>query len=452
MRLAVLGTGYVGLVAGAGFADFGNDVVCVDIDAQKVERLRRGEIPIYEPGLERLVTHNVAEERLRFTTEIAEAVGGADVVFIAVGTPSSHDGSADLSQVIAAARDIGRALTKFTVVVTKSTVPVGTSAKVEAAIAEVCKVPFAVASNPEFLAEGHAVDDFMKPDRVILGSNDARAIEVLRKLYAPLVRTNDRCLVTDPISAELTKYAANAFLATRISFMNDMANLCERVGADVELVRRGMGMDARIGNKFLFPGVGYGGSCFPKDVKAVVATGRGVGCPLTILEAVDLVNDRQKRVLADKVVRRLAGPAAVEGPWKQPPLEGRVIALWGLAFKPGTDDVREAPSLVIARRLLEAGAQVRAHDPVALRTFQAAVDATVEPAWRARLSLHDQAYEAARGADALCLLTEWHPFRRPNFAKLKALMRAPNLFDGRNTWEPAEVRELDFHYEGIGRK
>jgi UDPglucose 6-dehydrogenase len=452
MRIAVLGTGYVGLVAGAGFADFGNEVVCVDIDAHKIERLRRGEMPIYEPGLERLVQHNVAEERLRFTTDIDEAVAGAEVVFIAVGTPSAHDGSADLSQVLAAARDIGRALTKFTVLVTKSTVPVGTSAKIEAAVAEVAKVPFAVASNPEFLKEGDAVNDFMKPDRVILGSNDARAIEVLRKVYAPLVRTNDRVLVTDPISAELTKYAANAFLATRISFMNDMANLCERVGADVELVRRGMGMDARIGNKFLFPGVGYGGSCFPKDVKAVVATARTAGWPLTLLESVDQVNDRQKRVLADKVLRRLAPGASLDGPWPQPPLDGKVVALWGLAFKPGTDDVREAPALTIAQRLLDAGATLRAHDPIALGTFEAALSGMAQKAQLARLSLHEQAYEAARGADALCLVTEWHQLRRPNFGKLKGLMRQPNLFDGRNTWEPGEVRELDFFYEGIGRK
>jgi UDPglucose 6-dehydrogenase len=446
MRLAVLGTGYVGLVAGAGFADFGNEVVCVDIDKAKVERLQKGEIPIYEPGLEGLVKHNVAEERLRFSTDIAEAVGQAEVVFIAVGTPAAHDGSADLSQVIAAAKDIGRALTHFTVVVTKSTVPVGTCQKVEAAIAEVAKVPFAVASNPEFLKEGDAVNDFMKPDRVILGSNDQRAIELLRRLYAPLVRTNDRCLVTDPISAELTKYAANAYLATRISFMNDMANLCERVGADVELVRRGMGMDARIGNKFLYPGVGYGGSCFPKDVKAVMATARDAGWPLTILEAVDGVNDRQKQLLAHKVLRRLGSEGSQ-------PLAGKVIGVWGLSFKPGTDDVREAPSLAVVSQLLAAGASVRAHDPIASKTFAAAIAGVVpDAAQRARLSIHEQAYEAARGVDALCLLTEWHQLRRPNFQKLKGLMRAPNLFDGRNTWDPAEVRELDFTYEGIGRK
>ena len=450
MRIAVLGTGYVGLVAGAGFSDFGNEVTCVDIDAGKVERLRRGEMPIHEPGLEKLVQHNVNEERLRFTTDIAEAVGQAEVVFIAVGTPSAHDGSADLTQVIKAATDIGRALTQFTVVVTKSTVPVGTAAKVEAAIAKVAKVPFAVASNPEFLKEGDAVNDFMKPERVILGTNDARAADILKKLYAPLVRTHDRCLVTDPISAELTKYAANAFLATRISFMNDMANLCERVGADVEMVRRGMGMDSRIGNKFLFPGVGYGGSCFPKDVKAVMSTARDAGWPLRILESVDRVNDRQKRVLADKVIAQLAGADQVDGPWKTPPLAGKVIAVWGLAFKPGTDDVREAPALTVVARLLEAGAEVRGHDPVAQETFSVALAQQGTDA--KHFSLHDVAYEAARGADALCLVTEWRELRRPNFSKLKTLMRSAHLFDGRNNWEPAEVRELGFTYEGIGRR
>ncbi len=416
MRIAVLGTGYVGLVAGAGFADFGNDVTCVDIDAGKVERLRRGEIPIYEPGLEALVAHNVAEGRLHFTTETTKAVQGAEIVFIAVGTPPAADGSADLSQVLTAARDIGRAMTKFTVIVTKSTVPVGTAARVEAAAAEVAKVPFAVASNPEFLKEGDAVNDFMKPDRVILGSNDQRAIELLRKLYAPLVRTNDRCLVTDPISAELTKYAANAFLATRISFMNDMANLCERVGADVELVRRGMGMDPRIGNKFLYPGVGYGGSCFPKDVKAAMHTAREHGWPLEILEAVHRVNERQKRVLADKVIHTLAGLDG-NGPWSTPLLAGKVVALWGLAFKPGTDDVREAPALVIARRLLDAGAEVRAHDPVALKTFHQAFGPDAAKA----VSLHEQALRRQRKARCTrcASSTEWHQLRRPNFERLE---------------------------------
>jgi len=434
MRLAVLGTGYVGLVAGAGFSDFGNDVWCVDIDEGKVERLRRGELPIYEPGLEPLVRRNVAEQRLRFTTKIAEAVHGADVVFIAVGTPSAHDGSADLSQVVAAAREIGLALADnpFTVVVTKSTVPVGTSEKVTAAIAAVTKQPFAVASNPEFLKEGDAVNDFMKPDRVIIGTSDDRAAEILKSLYAPFVRTNDRVLHLDARSAELTKYAANAYLATRISFMNDIANLCERVGADVEMVRRGMGMDPRIGPKFLFPGIGYGGSCFPKDVKAAMHTARESGGQLEILEAVHRVNERQKAVLADKMLRHFGND-----------LSGKVIGLWGLAFKPGTDDVREAPSLTIIDHLLAAGATIQAHDPVAHEGIHAI--------YGDRIKLCDQVYDAATGVDALGLCTEWHQFRRPDFRRLKGLMRGNALFDGRNVWEPKELRALGFHYAGIGR-
>jgi UDPglucose 6-dehydrogenase len=432
MRLAVLGTGYVGLVAGAGFADFGNDVVCVDIDAEKVARLGQGVLPIYEPGLEPLVRRNVDERRLSFTTDIATAVRGADVVFIAVGTPSAHDGSADLSQVLGAAEAIGRALTGFTVVVTKSTVPVGTAQKIKDAIARVTGQPYAVGSNPEFLKEGDAVNDFMKPDRVIIGSDDSRAIDVLRHLYAPFVRTNDRILTMDARSAELTKYASNAYLATRISFMNDVANLCERVGADVEMVRRGMGMDPRIGAKFLFPGVGYGGSCFPKDVKAAMHTAREHGWTLDILESVHRVNERQKGILADKIVRQFGGSLA-----------GKTIAVWGLAFKPGTDDVREAPSLTVIDRLLAAGARVHGHDPVANESAQKILGE--------RIIWFDNNYEAADGADALALLTEWHQFRRPNFKRLKERMRAPHLFDGRNVWEPAEVRALGFTYEGIGR-
>ncbi|HEY1584533.1 MAG TPA: UDP-glucose/GDP-mannose dehydrogenase family protein [Polyangia bacterium] len=433
MRLAVLGTGYVGLVAGAGFADFGNDVVCVDIDAEKVTRLGRGILPIYEPGLEGLVKRNVDEQRLSFTTDIATAVRDADVVFIAVGTPSAHDGSADLSQVLSAAESIGRAITGFTVVVTKSTVPVGTAQKIKDAIGKVTKQPFAVGSNPEFLKEGDAVNDFMKPDRVIIGSDDERAIDVLRHLYGPFVRTNDRILTMDAISAELTKYASNSYLATRISFMNDVANLCERVGADVEMVRRGMGMDARIGPKFLFPGVGYGGSCFPKDVKAAMHIARGSGGSLEILEAVHRVNERQKGVLADKIVKRLGGS-----------VDGKTIAIWGLAFKPGTDDVREAPALTVIDKLLAGGARIHAHDPVANESAQKLIGD--------RIRYFDNNYEAADGADALALLTEWHQFRRPNFKRLKESMRGAHLFDGRNIWEPEEVRALGFTYEGIGRR
>jgi UDPglucose 6-dehydrogenase len=434
MRLAVIGTGYVGLVAGAGFSDFGNEVVCVDLDEARVEGLRRGVMPIFEPGLEGLVQRNVAEGRLSFSTKIEEAVPRAQVVILAVGTPSAHDGSADLSQVIAAAQAVGRVMTDYTVIVTKSTVPVGTASKVAAALGGVTKLPFAVASNPEFLKEGDAVSDFMKPDRIIIGTDDDKARDILRNLYGPFVRTNDRIVCMDPRSAELTKYASNAYLATRISFINDVANLCERVGADVEMVRRGMGMDQRIGPKFLFPGIGYGGSCFPKDVKAVMVTAREHGHPLEILDSVHRVNERQKRLLADKIVAHFGGES----------LAGKTIALWGLAFKPGTDDVREAPALSIIARLLEAGATVHGHDPVA--------NEAIAKQLGARVKLFEHNYEAATGADALALVTEWHQFRRPNFARLKEIMRQPLLFDGRNSWEPSEVRALGFTYYGIGRR
>jgi UDPglucose 6-dehydrogenase len=391
-------------------------------------------MPIFEPGLEGLVQRNVAEGRLSFSTKIEEAVPRAQVVILAVGTPSAHDGSADLSQVIAAAQAVGRVMTDYTVIVTKSTVPVGTASKVAAALGGVTKLPFAVASNPEFLKEGDAVSDFMKPDRIIIGTDDDKARDILRNLYGPFVRTNDRIVCMDPRSAELTKYASNAYLATRISFINDVANLCERVGADVEMVRRGMGMDQRIGPKFLFPGIGYGGSCFPKDVKAVMVTAREHGHPLEILDSVHRVNERQKRLLADKIVAHFGGES----------LAGKTIALWGLAFKPGTDDVREAPALSIIARLLEAGATVHGHDPVA--------NEAIAKQLGARVKLFEHNYEAATGADALALVTEWHQFRRPNFARLKEIMRQPLLFDGRNSWEPSEVRALGFTYYGIGRR
>jgi UDPglucose 6-dehydrogenase len=433
MRLAVLGTGYVGLVAGAGFADFGNEVVCVDIDADKIERLKRGELPIYEPGLEKLVQHNVEEQRLFFSTDIAEAVRGAEVVLIAVGTPPGADGSADLTQVLSAAQAIGRALSGFTVIVTKSTVPVGTAEKIEAAVAQVTDQPFAVVSNPEFLKEGDAVADFMKPDRVVIGTTNDRARDVMRHLYAPFVRTNDRMLFMDARSAELTKYASNAFLATRISFMNDMANLCERVGADVEMLRRGMGMDPRIGNKFLYAGVGYGGSCFPKDVRAAMATASEFGGTLEILEAVHRVNERQKSLLADKIFQRFGGN-----------VRGKKIGIWGLAFKPGTDDIREAPALVVIDRLLSAGARISAHDPVAHDAVSKVLGDKIEYA--------ELNYDAAQGASAVALLTEWHQFRRPNFQRLKGIMAEPVLFDGRNVWDADEVRAAGFTYYGIGRK
>lgn len=432
MHLTVIGTGYVGLVAGAGFSDFGNDVACVDVDESKIARLQRGEVPIYEPGLDALIASNVAAGRLRFSTDVAAAVRSADVVFIAVGTPSRADGSADLSAVFAVAETVGKNLDRYKVVATKSTVPVGTADAVRRIVAEHAKVPFSVASNPEFLKEGDAIADFMKPDRVILGADDEPAQEMLRSLYAPFVRTMDRIHVMDPRSAELTKYAANALLASRISFMNDLALLAEKLGADIELVRRGVGADSRIGPKFLFAGPGFGGSCFPKDISALLRTGEEAGHELEVVRAVERVNARQKRVLFDKVVRRLGED-----------LRGRTVGVWGLAFKPQTDDIREAPALVLVDALLAAGATVKAHDPKAMDGVRAL--------YGDRLTLTNGMYEAAEGVDALVLVTEWHAYRRPDFPRLRASMRGNSLFDGRNVWEEAELRELGFFYEGIGR-
>jgi len=432
MRLGVIGTGYVGLVAGAGFSDFGNDVVCADVDADKIARLLQGEIPIYEPGLEPLVRRNVKEGRLRFTASVPEAVAGAEVVFIAVGTPQSADGSADLSAVIAAADAIGRAMTGTTVVVTKSTVPIGTADRVREAVGQNARHPFAVVANPEFLKEGDAVNDFLKPDRVLIGTDDDRARDLLRNLYAPFVRTNDRIHVMDARSAELSKYAANAMLAVRVSFMNEIANLAERLGADVEHVRRGIGADPRIGPKFLFPGIGYGGSCFPKDVKALLHTASRAESPLEIVAAVDRVNNRQKGILAAKMERQLGD------------LAGRTVAVWGLSFKPNTDDVREAPAMALIDRLLAAGADIAAYDPVARDNVRAV--------YGDKIRLTDKMYDALDGADALALVTEWHEFRRPDFGRMKKLMKTPCLFDGRNIWDPDELRRLGFTYQGIGRR
>lgn len=436
MRICVVGTGYVGLVAGAGFAEFGNDVVCADIDANKIERLHAGEIPIYEPGLEPLVERNVAEKRLRFTTDVAEAVSDVDVVFVAVGTPPKADGSADLSYVWDVARTIGQHATGFTIVVDKSTVPVGTADRVMEILKEAGPgKDFAVVSNPEFLKEGDAINDFMKPSRVVIGTDDERAQETMRYLYAPFVRTRERIQVMDARSAEVTKYACNAMLATRISFMNEIAKLCDRVGANVQDVRLGMGWDERIGSRFLFPGVGYGGSCFPKDVKAIISTAREHEIALSILEAVEDVNERQKKLLAEYVIEHFGGD-----------VKGKIVALWGLAFKPRTDDVREAPALTIANTLLEAGATLRLHDPVARETFSELLPP------RAGVTYCDHNYDAVEGADALCLVTEWPAYRRPDFRRVKQLMRGSVLFDGRNIWAPEVVRELGFDYYGIGRR
>jgi UDPglucose 6-dehydrogenase len=433
MRVCVLGTGYVGLVAGAGFADMGNDVVCCDIDQTKIARLGRGEVPIYEPGLEPLVRRNVGEGRLSFTTDLKSGVGQAEIIFVAVGTPPGRDGEADLTQLWEAGAGIGRALRGPAVVAIKSTVPVGSAERLEAIIREKTDQPVSVVSNPEFLKEGDAVNDFMKPDRIIIGTSDARARELLRDLYAPFVRTSDRLLLMDRRSAELTKYAANAMLATRISFMNEIANLCERIGADVDLVRRGVGSDPRIGARFLFPGPGFGGSCFPKDLRALVALAREAGGQVTIAETVHAVNERQKRVLGEKLLAHFGGR-----------LSGRRIALWGLAFKAGTDDLRESPALALVDELLAAGARVQAHDPAAA--------AAMTRQYGERVALVGNAYEALRGAEALALMTEWHEFRRPNFDRMKELLAQPVLFDGRNIWEPEQVRRQGFTYYGIGRR
>jgi len=432
MRIAVIGTGYVGLVAGAGFSDFGNTVTCVDIDAGRIERLVRGEIPIYEPGLHDLVVRNAKRNRLRFTTSIAEAVKDADAIFIAVGTPQADDGHANLDYVVQAARDIGKHLTQWAVIATKSTVPVGTADKVRAAVAENAKVEFSVASNPEFLKEGDAINDFMKPARVIVGVEDERSGKLLQNLYAPFVRTRNRIMVVDVRSAELTKYAANAMLATRISFMNEIALLAEKVGADAEKVRLGVGSDPRIGPKFLFPGPGYGGSCFPKDLRALLHTAHEHGHELFVTAAADKANERQKHVLATRVIEHFGGNLA-----------GKRIAVWGLAFKPETDDIRESPALVTVAELRKAGAEIVAYDPQAMDNTRAEIGEIIQYA--------ADGYEAVQGADALVLVTEWKEFRRPSFQDIKERMRGNALFDGRNVWSPEEMRSLGFVYYGLGR-
>ncbi|MBJ6761341.1 UDP-glucose/GDP-mannose dehydrogenase family protein [Myxococcaceae bacterium JPH2] len=432
MRIAIIGTGYVGLVAGTCFADSGNDVTCVDIDERKIRMLLAGEVPIYEPGLEELIRKNVREKRLAFTTNLTEAVAPAQVVFIAVGTPEGESGEADLQYVLAAAEQIGRAIKQYTVVVDKSTVPVGTADKVRAAIAKVASAEFDVVSNPEFLKEGAALDDFLKPDRVVIGVESERARKVMGELYAPFVRTEHPILFMDTRSAELTKYAANAMLATRISFMNDVAALCEKVGADVDFVRKGLGADKRIGYPFLFPGVGYGGSCFPKDVKALVTTAREYGLELDLLRAVERTNERQKKLLVTKAVKHFGS------------LEGKKFGVWGLAFKPKTDDMREAPAIEVIEGLIGKGAQVVAHDPVAAHA--------AKRVFGDRIRYASVPYEALEGVDALFVVTEWNEFRHPDFERMKALMKAPVIFDGRNIYDPVRMRELGFTHFSIGRR
>jgi UDPglucose 6-dehydrogenase len=440
MKIAVVGTGYVGLVAGACLAETGNDVVCCDIDEQKITRLNAGEIPIYEPGLEPLVERNLREGRLTFTTEVESGVADAEVIFIAVGTPPGEDGSADLQHVLRVAETIGKSMPASgpeKIVITKSTVPVGTAAKVREAIRRHTTRPFHVCSNPEFLKEGAAVQDFMKPDRVVVGVDSAYAKEKLAELYAPFVRTGNPVLFMDIASAEITKYAANAMLATRISFMNMIAGLCEAVGADVTKVRQGVGTDERIGNSFLFAGIGYGGSCFPKDVKALVHTLRDAGVDASILDGVEQVNERQKSRLLERLEAKYGAD-----------LSGRRFGVWGLSFKPETDDMREAPSLVVVRGLCERGARVRAHDPEAKAEAERYFPDLLQSG---ALELCERNYDCLDGADALLILTEWSPYRRPDFERIRRLLRTPVVFDGRNLFEPARMKELGFEYYSIGR-
>ena len=433
MKIAVVGTGYVGLVLGACLAENGNDVICVDKDAAKITTLEAGEMPIFEPGLGELVRRNRGEERLSFTTDLSNAVRGSDIAFIAVGTPQGEDGSADLQHVLDVARDIGRAMTKYMVVVDKSTVPVGTAKKVHAAVASQTAHPFSVVSNPEFLKQGAAIEDFMKPDRVVIGveAEDSLAADIMRELYGPFTRTGAPILMMDSASAELCKYAANSILATRISFMNEMANVCEVTGANVDHVRRAIGADRRIGSSFLFPGVGYGGSCFPKDTKALLKSSADRGYEFRILQAVEAVNETQKA----RIVRKM------EAHFTE--LRGRTIAIWGLAFKPRTDDMREAPAIAIIERLLELGATVRAYDPEAT--------VTARRLFGDRITLCEKSYDALAGADALTIVTEWNEFREPNFARMRKLMRQPVVFDGRNIYTPEQMRALGFTYVSIGR-
>ncbi len=438
MRIAVVGSGYVGLVTGACFADMGNQVWCVDIDARKIDSLKRGAIPIYEPGLEEMVLRNQAQGRLRFTTSLSEGIKGAQFAFIAVGTPPDEDGSADLTHVLAVAREIGRKMERYLVVVNKSTVPVKTWEKVRKAISgELRKrrrsIPFDVASNPEFLKEGDAINDFMKPDRIVVGCDSEKAAGLMRQLYLPFIRNGHPVLLMDPPSAELTKYAANAMLATRISFMNEMARLCRATGADVEKIRLGIGSDRRIGMPFLYAGLGYGGSCFPKDVKALVHMSKQYRMPPRILAAVEEVNRDQRTWFAGEVARHFGGR-----------LKGKRLAVWGLAFKPQTDDIREAPAADIIKALRSRGARFRAHDPVAMGTARAELG-------ERGVEYVDDAYRALEGCDALLLLTEWHQFREPDFGLMKKLLRRPVVFDGRNQYEPDQMRKLGFTYHCVGR-
>ena len=431
MKIAIVGTGYVGLVAGACFAESGNDVVCVDNVATKIRMLQKGQIPIYEPGLEELVRRNTAEGRLTFSTSLPTAVRDSQVIFIAVGTPQDEDGSADLKHVLGVAREIAKAMNGYKVIVDKSTVPVGTSRKVQEVVRRETTHPFSVVSNPEFLKQGAAIDDFLKPDRVVIGADDERATELMLELYAPFTRTGAPIMVMDCASAELSKYAANSMLATRISFMNEVANLCEVVGGDVDHVRKAIGSDRRIGTSFLFPGCGYGGSCFPKDVQAMIRFAADAGYQFKILQSVDEVNKAQKSRLFAKMKKQLGS------------LKGKTIAVWGLSFKPRTDDMREAPSIPLIEALLTAGAKVRAYDPEAA--------GVAKGIFGKRITYAANNYDALKNADALAIVTEWNEFRRPDFARMRTLMRAPIVFDGRNLFTPGQMKQNGFRYYSIGR-
>ncbi len=432
MKIAVVGTGYVGLVTGTCFAETGNDVTCVDIDKTKVEKLSSGQITIYEPGLEKLFLRNVKEERLRFTTNLYDGIKDAEIIFLALPTPPGEDGSADLKYILGVAKDLGELMTDYKVIVDKSTVPVGTAEKVYDAISKTYVGDFDVVSNPEFLREGVAVEDFMKPDRVVIGASSERARKVMGELYGPFVRSGNPVIFMDVRSAELTKYAANSFLATKISFMNEVAQLCERLGADVDMVRRGIGSDERIGKRFLFPGIGYGGSCFPKDVQALVKSSNEVGYDFQILNAVMDVNERQKLHLLPKIKKFFKND-----------LKGKRFALWGLAFKPNTDDIREAPALYIIDELLKEGARVCAYDPEAVNNVKALIGDKIEYA--------ENQYECLEHADALIIATEWNEFRTPNFLKIVTALRNKVIFDGRNLFESDAIKELGFYYESVGR-
>jgi len=433
MKIAVVGTGYVGLVTGTCLAETGNDVICVDINEEKVEKMKRGEIPIYEPGLELLFNRNIEQGRLTFTTRLEEAVSDAKIIFLALPTPPGGDGAADLSYVLGAAKDIARLIKNYKVVVTKSTVPVGTADKVKAVFKENTSVEVDIVSNPEFLREGVAVDDFMKPDRVVVGTSSPRARKLMEELYAPYVRSGNPIIFMDERSSELTKYAANSFLATKITFMNEVANLCELVGADVDMVRRGVGSDSRIGKRFLFPGVGYGGSCFPKDVQALAKSAAEADYDFRILNSVMSVNEKQKTVLADKVKKYYKGD-----------LKGRKFAIWGLAFKPETDDIREAPALYIIDELLKEGAQISAYDPEAMENVKKLKGDSITYA--------KDPYEALEGADALLIVTEWSLFRTPDFDRIEKALKAKVIFDGRNLYDLQKMIDCGYYYNSIGRK